>query len=131
METLKITGEKCLLVRRLTIKNTLKPSHLISSHFKDKKKAQNLNVSQEADDEDMFPQMDQDVESNGGAGHGGGSQDNELIKDGAGPLEQTITVEPSSGLDAQIVGLRLLQLTESLQRSYHLCTSSTAASTPC
>ena len=58
METLKITGEKCLLVRRLTIKNTLKPSHLISSHFKDKKKAANLNVSQEADDDDMFPQMD-------------------------------------------------------------------------
>ena len=87
METLKITGEKCLLVRRLTIRNMLKPSHLISSHFKDKKKAANLNVSQEADDDDMFPQMDQNVESNNGAGHGGGSQDNEIIKDGAGPLE--------------------------------------------
>ena len=45
MDALKVTGEKCLMVRRLTIKNSLKPSHLISSHFKDKKKANNLNVS--------------------------------------------------------------------------------------
>ena len=56
MEALKVTGEKFLLVRRLTIKNTLKPSHLISSHFKDKKKANNLNVSQEeADDDENYP----------------------------------------------------------------------------
>ena len=113
-----MTGEKFLLVRRLTIKNTLKPSHLISSHFKDKKKASNLNVSQEeADDDENYPQKD-DAES--GAGNGG-SQDNELIKEGLKPLEQTISTESITGLDAQIVGLKLLQMAESLQSSPNLC----------
>ena len=118
MDALKVTGEKCLMVRRLTIKNSLKPSHLISSHFKDKKKANNLNVSQEeADDDENYPQMD-NAES--GAGNGG-SQDNELIKEGLSPLESTIPTETQTGLDAQMVGLKLLQMAESLQSSYNLC----------
>jgi len=38
------------MVRRLVIRNSLKPAHLLSSHFKDKKK--DHNMSQEADEED-------------------------------------------------------------------------------
>ena len=56
MDSLKVAGEKCLQVRQLVIRNSLKPAHLLNSHFRDKKRG-DLNMSQEAADdldEDMF-----------------------------------------------------------------------------
>ena len=48
MDSLKVEGVKCLMVRRLIIRNQLKPAHLLSTQFKDRKR--DLNMSQEADE---------------------------------------------------------------------------------
>ena len=52
MDLLKITGEKSLLVRRLSLANTLKPVNLLSSHFQESKGI-NHNSSQVAGSDDF------------------------------------------------------------------------------
>ena len=72
MDSLKVEGVKCLMVRRLIIRNQLKPAHLLSTHFRDKKR--DLNMSQEADeaeDDEMFEQVEVNKQD------GLGSQDND------------------------------------------------------
>lgn len=73
MDSLKIEGVKCLMVRRLIIRNQLKPAHLLSTHFRDKRR--DLNMSQEADEEEDHEMFDQ-VEVNNKKDYNG-SQDNE------------------------------------------------------
>ena len=65
MDALKVAGEKCLMVRRLIIRNSLKPAHLLSTHFRDKKR--DLNMSQEADEdnEDLFQQKEVQKDEDG------------------------------------------------------------------
>jgi len=52
MDPHKITGEKSLLVRRLSLANTLKPTHLLSNHFQESK-GMNHNSSQLAGSDDF------------------------------------------------------------------------------
>ena len=59
MDSLKVVGEKCLMVRRLIIRNQLKPAHLLSTHFRDKKRDQNMSQeADEVDDDDLFEQKE-------------------------------------------------------------------------
>lgn len=70
MDSLKVTGEKCLMVRRLIIRNSLKPAHLLSTHFRDKKRDQNMSQeADEVDEDDMFEH--QEVNKEGGSDRGG------------------------------------------------------------
>jgi len=117
MDSLKITGEKSLLVRRLALRNTLKPAHLISSSFQDKQRAQNLNNSQEADEEDLLFAEGQSNSAGGMAGTGASNHDGNV----ANSNDLSLALGPSGGLDAQNVNLKLIQLTEQLSNCSNMC----------
>ena len=113
MDSLKVTGQKCLMVRRLIIRNQLKPAHLVNNQSKDKKKAQNLNVSQEEEEEE-HDGFDGDGEKSDMAGRralGSLKDRNEMLGNAGTAVSSDVTQpEKMSGLDAQLVGLKLLQL---------------------
>ena len=68
------------MVRRLVIRNSLKPAHLLSTQFRDKKR--DLNMSQEADEEEDDNMFDQVApKKDGGSSVIAGSRKNDSIQE--------------------------------------------------